>query len=223
MSSVELGELNLRNGKNDAAFDIFFDLAQFELSADAQFALVKMCFDGLLKTDQAEKLMSWLNRETARGNGYADYNLGLIHEQGTVGGKPDYKKAVEFYLKAIKEEVHDAFCNLGNIFITGSGVEQGVPKDVDKGLELLEKGAQLGSRQAAYTVGSYYGKGEIVPVNHRKAFLYLTLASLEKHDQAKRVLLIMQHAVKEDFSRELEQAQHLYAKIQNMRQLYKLL
>ena len=223
MSSVELGELNLRNGKNDAAFDIFFDLAQFELSADAQFALIKMCFDGLLKTDQAEKLMSWLNRETARGNGYADYNLGLIHEQGTVGGKPDYKKAVEFYSKAIKEEVHDAFCNLGNIYITGVGAEQGIPKDIIKGLELLENGAHHGSRQAAYTVGSHYGKGEIVPINHRKAFLYLTLASLEKHDQAKRVLLIMQHAVKEDFSRELEQAQHLHAKIQNMRQLYKLL
>jgi TPR repeat protein len=223
MASIELGELNLRNGKNEAAFEIFFELAQYELSADAQFALVKMCFDGLLTTDQAESLMNWLNRETARGNGYADYNLGLIHEQGTVGGKPDYKKAVEFYTKAIKEEVHDAFCNLGNIFITGSGSAQGVPQDINKGLELLEKGAELGSRQAAYTAGSYYGKGEIVPVNHRKAFLYLTLASLEKHDQAKRVLLIMQHAVKEDFSKELEQAQHMYAKIQNMRQLYKLL
>jgi hypothetical protein len=39
MSSVELGESNLRNGKTDVAFDIFFELAQFELSADAQFAL----------------------------------------------------------------------------------------------------------------------------------------------------------------------------------------
>ena len=223
MSTVELGELNLQKGKNDIAFDIFFELAQFELSADAQFALIKMCSDGLLNTEQAESLMNWLNRETARGNGYADYNLGLIHEQGTVGGKPDYKKAVEFYLKAIKEEVHDAFSNLGKIYITGSGAEQGVAKDVDRGLDLLEKGAELGSRQAAFTVGGYYGKGEIVPVNHSKAFLYLTLASLQKHDQAKRVLLIMQHAVKEDFSRELDQAQHLYAKIQNMRQLYKLL
>ena len=47
MSTVELGELNLRNGKNDVAFEIFFDLAQYELSADAQFALIKMCSDGL--------------------------------------------------------------------------------------------------------------------------------------------------------------------------------
>ena len=98
MSSVELGELNLRNGKTDVAFDIFFELAQFELSADAQFALMKMCSDGLLKTDQVESLMAWLNRESGRGNGYADYNVGLIHEQGSIGNGPDYKKAVEYYL-----------------------------------------------------------------------------------------------------------------------------
>jgi len=223
MSSVELGEQNLRQGRNDAAFEIFFDLAKYELSADAQFALIKMCFDGLLKTDQAESLMNWLNRETARGNGYAHYNLGLIHEQGVVGGKPDYKKALAFYSDAIKEEVNDAFCNLGNILITGVGAAQGVPKDIDKGIDLLAKGSELGSRQAAYTLGSYYGKGEIIPVNQRLAFYYLSLASLAQHDQAKRILMIMQHTNKEDFSKELEQAQIVNAKIQNMRQLYKLL
>ena len=49
MSSIELGELNLRQGKHAVAFDIFFELAQFELSADAQFALVKMCSEGFTK------------------------------------------------------------------------------------------------------------------------------------------------------------------------------
>jgi TPR repeat protein len=223
MSSVELGELNLRNGKTDVAFDIFFELAQFELSADAQFALIKMCSDGQLKTDQVESLMAWLNRESGRGNGYADYNVGLIHERGSIGSGPDYKKAVEYYLKAIEEDVTDALCNLGNIYITGMGAKQGIPQDAEKGIALLAKGAELGSRQAAYTLGSYYGKGEIVPVNYSKAFFYLTLASLAQHDQAKRILLIMQHSVKDDFSKELEQAQHAHAKIVNMRQLYKLL
>ena len=223
MSSVELGELNLRQGRNDAAFEIFFDLAQYELSADAQFALIKMCFDGLLKTDQVESLMTWLNRESGRGNGYADYNVGLIHERGSIGNGPDYKKAVEYYLKAIEEDVTDALCNLGNIYIKGMGAKQGIAQDAEKGITLLAKGAELGSRQAAYTLGSYYGKGEIVPVNYSKAFYYLTLASLAQHDQAKRILLIMQHSVKDDFSKELEQAQHAHAKIENMRQLYKLL
>lgn len=85
-----------------------------------------MCSDGLLKTDQVESLMTWLNRESGRGNGYADYNVGLIHEQGSIGNGPDYKKAVEFYSKAIKEDVHDALCNLGNIYITGVGASQGI-------------------------------------------------------------------------------------------------
>ena len=42
MSSIELGELNLRQGKHAVAFDIFFELAQFELSADAQVAYQKI-------------------------------------------------------------------------------------------------------------------------------------------------------------------------------------
>ena len=223
MSSIELGELNLKQGKHAVAFDIFFELAQFELSADAQFALVKMCSEGLLNTEQVESLMSWLNREVGRGNGYADYNVGLIHEKGVIGGAPDFKKAAEFYTKAIKEEVIDAFCNLGNIYITGVGAAQGIPKDIMKGIDLLAKGADLGSRQAAYTLGSYYGKGEIIPLDNNKAFYYLTLASLAQHDQAKRILVIMQHAVKEDYSKELHEAQVAYQKIQNLRQLYKLL
>jgi len=33
----------------------------------------------------------------------------------------------------------------------------------------------------------------------------------------------MQHAVKEDYSKELQEAQVTYQKIQNLRQLYKLL
>ena len=133
-----------------------------------------------------------------------------------------YVQSLE-YVKAIEEDVTDALCNLGNIYITGMGAKQGIPQDAEKGIALLAKGAELGSRQAAYTIGSYYGKGEIVPVNYSKAFFYLTLASLAQHDQAKRILLIMQHSVKDDFSKELEQAQHVYAKIENMRQLYKLL
>jgi hypothetical protein len=92
MSSIELGELNLKQGKHAVAFDIFFELAQFELSADAQFALVKMCSEGLLNTEQVESLMSWLNREVGRGNGYADYNVGLIHEKESLEARQTSRK-----------------------------------------------------------------------------------------------------------------------------------
>ena len=56
-----------------------------------------------------------------------------------------------------------------------------------------------------------------------QSFAKLHLLNMAQHDQAKRILVIMQHAVKEDYSKELQEAQVTYQKIQNLRQLYKLL
>ncbi|QWD64915.1 hypothetical protein [Polynucleobacter sp. MWH-UH2A] len=49
--------------------------------------------------------------------------------------KQDYKIAVQYYEKAIKHEVMDAYCNLGSIFVLGTGMEQGVPRNVERGAD----------------------------------------------------------------------------------------
>jgi hypothetical protein len=130
---------------------------------------------------------------------------------------------VEYYQKAVKEEVKDAHCNLGNIYALGLGMEQGVPRNVELGIRLLTIGAEEGSRQCAYTLGSLYGKGEFITQDLKKSFLYLSLAALAGHDQAKRVLHIFVHSHKENYDAEMDAAQMLYGKIENMRQLYKCL
>jgi uncharacterized protein len=53
----------------------------------------------------------------AAGNGYALFNVGLMHERGLGKVVQNYKVAVEYYQKAVKEEVKDAYCNLGNILL----------------------------------------------------------------------------------------------------------
>ena len=148
MSSIEAAELNIRQGNNDAAFKILMELAEYHLSIDVQFALFNMCFDGLLTADQTQELVSWLNRESYKGNGYADYNLGVIYERGLIDGVINYKEAAHFYERAVKEEVQDAHDSLGNIYVTGIAQEQGIPQNVNKGIELLAKGAELGSRHS---------------------------------------------------------------------------
>ena len=220
-ASIELGQLNLDRGRNDAAFEIFMDLAQNELNDDANYALTKMCWDGKLSTEQIELFYSFQNSASSLGNGYALFNVGLMHENGLGMIKQDYKVAVQYYEKAIKAEVHDAYCNLGNIYVLGTGMAQGVPRDIERGAQLLAKGAEEGSRQAAYTLGGLYGKGEFITQDLNKAFYYLTLAALAKHDQAKRVLHIFQHAHKGDYSREFDAAEAQFWKIENMRRLYK--
>jgi TPR repeat protein len=119
--------------------------------------------------------------------------------------------------------VHDAYCNLGNIYALGLGEEQGIPRDIFKGIAYLVEGAQEGSRQAAYTLGCLYEKGEYIPQDHKKACYYLVLATLQKHDQAHRVLIMFQHANKGNYDLEFDDAEAQYGKIQNMRKLYRCL
>ncbi|QWD63848.1 tetratricopeptide repeat protein [Polynucleobacter sp. MWH-UH2A] len=221
MASIELGQSNLERGRNDAAYEIFMDLAQNDLNDDALYALTKMCWDGKLNAEQLAKFYEFQNSSSSLGNGYALFNVGLMHEKGMGLIKQDYKIAVQYYEKAIKHEVMDAYCNLGSIFVLGTGMEQGVPRNVERGAELLAVGANEGSRQCAYTLGSLYGKGEFIAQDLKKAFYFLTLAALAKHDQAHRVLHIFQVTHKGDFTEQFDAAQNQFWKIENMRRLYK--
>ena len=162
------------------------------------------------------------NSHSSYGNGYALYNVGLMHERGLGKVKQDYKIAVEYYKKAIKEEVHDAYCNLGNIYALGLVWSKGFPEIFQRDLNCLTVGAESGSRQSAYTLGSLYGKGEFIPQDNSKAVYFLTLAAKMGHEQAKRVLIIFAHAHPgENFDAEFDAANVAFGKIDNMRRLYK--
>jgi hypothetical protein len=221
--AIELGQMNMQKGKFDVAFDILYDCAVNDQNDDAVFLMTKMVFDGNLVAEQMEKFYEFQNGHTSIGNGYALFNVGLMHERGLGKVPQSYKIAVEYYLKAIKEEVKDAYCNLGNIYALGLGMEQGVKRDVELGVKYLTVGAEEGSRQCAYTLGSLYGKGEFIPQDLNKSFYFLSLAALQGHDQAKRVLHIFVHSHKEDYEAEMTAAEIQNGKIENMRQLYKCL
>lgn len=221
--ALELGQLNMEKGKFDVAFDILYDSAVNDQSDDAVFLMTKMVFDGNLPPELMEKFYEFQNGHTSAGNGYALFNVGLMHERGLGSLPKSYKIAIEYYEKAIKEEVKDAYCNLGNILALGLGMEQGIKRNVELGVEYLAIGASEGSRQCAFTLGSLYGKGEFIPLDLKKAFYFLSLAAFQGHDQAKRVLHIFVHTHKEDYEAEMDKAQFQFGKIENMRQLYKCL
>jgi TPR repeat protein len=221
--AIELGQLNMEKGKFDVAFDILYDCAVNDQSDDAVFLMTKMVFDGNLPPETMGKFYEFQNGHTSAGNGYALFNVGLMHERGLGSLPQSYKIAIEYYQKAIKEEVKDAYCNLGNILALGLGMEQGIKRNVEAGVEYLAIGAAEGSRQCAYTLGSLYGKGEFIPLDLKKAFYYLSLAAFQGHDQAKRVLHIFVHTHKENYDAQMDAAQLQYGRITNMRQLYKCL
>ena len=220
---LQAGISNLERGRFEAAFEVFFDIAVNEADEEAAFALTRMCFDGQLNPEQVNKLFEWLNSYSRESNGYANFNVGLMYELGMGEIARNVKTAVQYYEKAIKDEVLDAYCNLGNICVFGTGLDQGVPKDIPRGVELLTVGANAGSRVAAYNLGTLYEKGTAIAQDYDKAFYFLTLATLQKHEHAHRCLIIFEKAIKGDFTKVYDAAEQQYWKIQNMRKLYRSL
>jgi TPR repeat protein len=82
----------------------------------------------------------------------------------------------------------------------------GVSRDVTRGLELLARGVELGSRECAYNLGCLYKAGKDVAVDDRKAAYYLGIAYLARHEHAHRLLILLQQTSKLDFSAEIAAA-----------------
>ena len=65
--------------------------------------------------------MEWYGRAVEQGLASAQFNLGLMYEQGR-GVKQDYARAAELYRRAAEQGDADSQCNLGFLYRKGWGV-----------------------------------------------------------------------------------------------------
>ncbi|CAM8640420.1 MAG: tetratricopeptide repeat protein [Burkholderiales bacterium] len=200
---LEAADFNFARGRYDAAFDQYFEAFTQEFCEVAQKRLTNMTVEGLLSPEQLEKLFTYHNSLDSQRGGISSFNVGLMYENGVGKLKPDLGIAVRYYEKAVEEQIPDAYANLAQILVTGSGEPWGVKKDIARGIELLEKGVEAGSVECAYTLGCIYVDGKGVPANQRKAAYFLAVAYLAKHEHAHRLLILLQETSKLDFSAEV--------------------
>ena len=200
---LEAGDMNFARGRYEAAFDQYLEALTQELCEKAQKRLTSMVVEGLLSPEQLEKLFAHHNSMEVQRAGKSSFNVGLMYEHGVGALKPDLSIAAQYYEKAVQDGVADAYANLGQILITGSGESWGVKKDIKRGVELLETGVELGSRHCAYTLGCLFVDGKEIPANPRRGAYYLGVAYLAKHVHAHRVLILLQQTSKLDFSAEI--------------------
>lgn len=72
---------------------------------------------------QAEKVPELLLEKAQRGDAHAQYNLGLMYDQGH-GVPQDDGEAVTWYRKAAAQGLAEAQSSLGVMYATGDGVPQ---------------------------------------------------------------------------------------------------
>ena len=97
---------------------------------------------------QALRLLQPLAQQ---GDAKAQYNLGLLYENGW-GVTQNYKKAVAWYQKAANQGIAEAQYNLGVMYEKGRGVQQAYKQAA----AWYEKAANQGYVQAQNNLGAWY-------------------------------------------------------------------
>ena len=103
------------------------------------------------------------------GNANAIYLHASDYAEGTNGMPRDMSKAAELWLKAGELGCAEAYCNVGNAYDNGRGVEV----DKKKAKHLYELGAMMGNVIARYNLGLLEGKVG----NHERAKKHMIIAA----------------------------------------------
>jgi hypothetical protein len=107
-----------------------------------------------------------------QGNAGAQFNLGLMYEQGW-GILQDYSAAVTWYRKAADQGNARAQVNLGAMY--GNG--RGVPQDYATQVTWVRKAADQGDAVAQRQLGYLYQNGQGVPQDSVQAHMWYNLAA----------------------------------------------
>lgn len=130
-----------------------------------------------------ERALFWFGRAAAQGQANAQYNLGVMHQQG-LGVKADPAAAVKWYQKAAAQGHAEAQYNLGIAYVEAAGIEY----DAGKAAENFRKAAQSGLSEAAYNLGMIYENGLIGAPDDERALVWYARAAQKGNPEAKAAL-----------------------------------
>ena len=128
--------------------------------------------DGQMTPEQAEKVLTKTQPRAENGDAAAQYNLGVLYDQG-LGVEKDYAEARSWYEKAAKQRYGRAEHNLGIMYEAGKGVD----KNAAEAARWFRRGAAAGQAASQNNLGVLYMKGEGVAQNTGKAAFWTARAA----------------------------------------------
>ena len=140
--------------------------------------------DGQRDRDNIVKAMNWLQEAAQRGIPEAQFQLAFQYETAP---RPDYRRAIEWYLTAAEQGNVLAMSNLASMFLFGKGV----PRSPEKALALSLQAAEKGNAVSQARLGAMYAAGDGVPQDALKAEFWLEKAAEQGYVDAQSHLGIM--------------------------------
>jgi TPR repeat protein len=146
-------------------------------ASDAEKTLARSSYESARNGDKAA--FQKLTVMAARGNAVAQYDLGLLYDEGE-GVTKDVVQAVGWFRKAAEQGSAVAQTHCGVMYEGGLGV----PKDESTAVEWYRKAAEQGFADAQYYLGFEYKYGTGVPEDLATAYMWFNLAAAQGKNAA---------------------------------------
>ena len=130
--------------------------------------------------DYAAAVRVW-RIHAARGEAKAQYNLGVMYDNGK-GVPEDNAEAVKWWRLSAKQGDADAQYNLGVMYDNGKGV----PEDNAEAVKWWRLAAEQGNAKARNNLGYMYDEGKGVPQDYVRAHMWFNLAAAQGKEEMYR-------------------------------------
>ncbi len=157
----------------------YYEEAANKKCADALYNLGCMYHYGTGVSADINKAIFYYRQSAELGCAMAQYNLYVVlKSQGKI------QEAYQWAEKAAAQNQQDAMGDLGSALVQGNGVTQ----DVERGLEMLKKSADMGCNVSLNNLGVYYFNGIGVTQDQDIATLYFYKAAKNGYENSKVAL-----------------------------------
>jgi TPR repeat protein len=120
--------------------------------------------DRYYSTRTYDEAVKWYQKSAEQGYAEAQFNLGLMYQNG-FGVIQDDNEAVKWFRKSAEQGNADAQCYLGFMYERGLGITQ----DYNEAVKWYRKSAEQGNAQAQYNLGIMYEDGNGVTQDYSEA------------------------------------------------------
>ena len=162
------------------ALNLFTKAAQLGY-ADSAYMLGVMYLQGLGVEKDATKALEYLTLSDKLGKHEACRTIGDLYFQGAFNnGKQNPDKAIEWYLRGMEHDLLSCIEVLGDCYFHGFGVDI----DLDLAYDFYKTAAYKGSKDAAFSLGSMYIRGEAIKKDLKEALKWMLVAEKKGHAKA---------------------------------------
>jgi TPR repeat protein len=169
--------------KNKAEQELKKSLDWFNTAVE-HHRIIANCEVGCIEREGCENAIEYYKMSAKQGIQEAQVDLGSIYLHGWCGATQNSKEAIAWYTKAAKEKNTVAICNLGYMYLSGTGVDI----NPSMAFEKYKEAADLGNSDAQFNLGYFYRRGFGVAQSNKKSMEWYKASAKQRNVYANYAL-----------------------------------